>query len=67
MATRFFAAAAITISPPTTRVSLFAKAIVLPASIAASVGRKPLNPTSATSTMSMVDMPTICSIDFAPA
>ena len=36
-------------SPPATKVSLFARAIPLPASIAATVGKKPLIPTNALS------------------
>ena len=50
--TPFFAASLITASPAMTRISLLATARSLPASIAASAGRKPPVPTTATSTMS---------------
>ena len=49
----YFLAKSMTTDPPATRVSLFARAIILPAFIAEIVGLSPLNPTSAVRTMSM--------------
>ena len=48
----------VTTDPAATRVSLFASATTLPAFRAASVGRRPLKPTIAPTTMSTPSMPT---------
>ena len=48
-----FFASAITTEPPATSVSLFARAMIFPVSIADTVGRSPLKPTRAVRTMSM--------------
>ena len=53
MLTPFSAALFITRCPAVTRVSLLASAISLPASIAASVGRTPIIPTIAVTTVSL--------------
>ncbi|MPN01213.1 hypothetical protein SDC9_148419 [bioreactor metagenome] len=51
----FSMASFITIDPAATKVSLFARAMAFPASIASSVGPRPLKPTMAVSTMSMFE------------
>ena len=57
----------VTSSPATTSVSLFAKAMGLPASIALMVGRSPLKPTSAVSTISTGSICTTWQRASAPA
>ena len=61
------AASLITSSPAATRVSLFARAMVLPASMAATVERNPLKPTIEVSTMSISEDPTRSHTDCIPA
>ena len=51
-ATPFFATASMTMEPPATRVSLLARAMSIPASMAASVGRSPTMPETAVSSIS---------------
>ena len=67
MSTRFLRARSVTSSPATTSVSLFARAIFLPASIALTVGNSPEYPTIAVTTVSMGDIAAIWQILSAPA
>ena len=62
-----FCASEVTIPPAATKVSLFAKAMIFPASIAERVGFSPLNPTMAPTTISTLSEATRSQTDFIPA
>ena len=60
-------AISMTVCPAATRVSLLARAIVLPALIAATVDASPLNPTIEVRTISMSSLVTRSQTDCIPA
>ena len=66
MAAWCLAASSMTIFPAATRVSLLARAIALPARMAATVDCSPLNPTIAVTTISMLSPATRLQMESIP-